>query len=183
MFAELRAPTLGRQRRSNLFVERHQSDRILLMHHQVRQCRRQTDGVLELRQLLPVGVGHALRQVHQQIAGDVRLGLILLDVVPVGLGVDEPVDVLRIVPLRVAAMLRKLDAEAVKRRRMQPGQKPLDDEPRTQIQPRYRADNFGLEVGFGTAVHQIHRFAKTDSSLRKVSPRRNLKRSYSARSA
>src|SRR5690606_4991795 len=84
--------------------------------------------------------------IHQQVAGDVRLGLVLLDVVPVGFGVDEPVDVLGIIPLRVAAMLAELDAEAVKRAGVQAAQESLDDESRPQVEPADGADDFGSEV-------------------------------------
>ena len=63
-----------------------------------------------------------------QIAGDVGLGLELFDVVLVGLGVDQPVDVLGIVARRVAAMLGELDREAVERAGVQPLQKALHDE-------------------------------------------------------
>jgi hypothetical protein len=116
------------------------------VNHQVRQRGCQADGVVELRQLLPVGVGHAFREVHQQIAGDVRLGLILLDVKAVGLGVDEPVDVFGIVPLRVPPVLAELDAEPVKRAGVHPAEKPLDDEPRPQIEPGDGLDDFGFQV-------------------------------------
>jgi hypothetical protein len=84
-------------RLSRSLVERDQPHRVLLVDHQVAQRRGQADRVVELGQLLAVRVAHRPAQVHHQIAGDVRLGLELLDVVLVRLGVDQPVDVLRIV--------------------------------------------------------------------------------------
>ena len=87
------ASTLGRQALANLLVERDQPDRVLLMDHQVAQRRGQADAVFELRQLLAIRVAHRAAQIHHQVAGDVGLGLELLDVVLVGLGVDQPVDV------------------------------------------------------------------------------------------
>ena len=81
--------------------------------------------VVELGQLLPVREAHRLAEVHHQVAGDVGLGLELLDVVLVGLGEDQPVDVLGVVAVRVAAVLAELDREAVKRAGVQPLQKPF----------------------------------------------------------
>ena len=119
---------LGRQAVADLLVEGHQPDRVLLVDHQVAQRGGQADRVVELGQLLAVGVAHRAAQVHHQVAGDVRLGLELLDVVLVGLGVDQPVDVLGIVAGRVLAMLAELDREAVERAGVQPLQETLDDE-------------------------------------------------------
>ena len=59
--AQLRALAARRQAGLDARVERDQADRVLLVDHQVAQGRRQADGVLELGQLLPVGVGHRAR--------------------------------------------------------------------------------------------------------------------------
>ncbi len=128
--------------------ERHDAHRVVLMDHQVRQRRRQADRVVELRQLLPIRVGHRLAQIHRQIAGDVRLGLELLDVVLVGLGIHEPIDIVRIVAGRVLAMLAELNRKAMKRAGVQPVQKPLHDELSAQIKPRNLPDDFRLQVFF-----------------------------------
>ena len=134
---------------ADFLVERHQSHRVLLVDHQVAQRGGQADRVVELRQFLPIGVAHRAAQVHHQIAGDVRLGLELLDVILVGLGVDQPVDVLRIVAGRVFAMLAELDRKAMKRAGVQPVQKSLHDELRAQVQPLDLVDHFGLQIFFG----------------------------------
>jgi hypothetical protein len=130
----------------DLLVERDQPDRVLLVDHKVRQSRRETDSVIEFRKLLPVGVGHALRQVHEQVPSDIRFGLVLLDVVAVGLGEDEPVDVFEVVALGVSAVFAEFDAEPVERAGVQTAQKALDDEPGPQVEPRDRADHFRLEI-------------------------------------
>ena len=91
--AELRPLAPRRQALADLLVEGDQADRVLLVDHQVAERRGQADAVLELGQLLAVGVAHRPGQVHHEVAGQVRLGLELLDVEPVGLGVDVPVDV------------------------------------------------------------------------------------------
>ena len=126
-----------------------QADRVLLMDHQVAERRRQADGVLELGQLLPVGVGHRRAQVHDQVAGDVGLGLELLEVILVGLGVDVPVEVLEIVAGDVLAVLGELDGEALKRAGVQAGEEALDDELGPQIEPGDLADDFGPQVFLG----------------------------------
>ena len=117
---------------ADLPVEGDQPHRVLLVDHQVAERGRQADRVIELGQLLPIGVAHRTAQVHHQVAGDVGLGLELLDVILVGLGVDQPVDVLRIVAGRVFAVFAELDREAVERAGVQPVQKALHDELRAR---------------------------------------------------
>ena len=46
-------------------------------------------------------------------------------------------------------MLLEVGAEAVKRTGVQTAEEPLDDEPRTKIEPRDCADHFGSEVLLG----------------------------------
>ena len=119
-----------------LRVERDQADRVLLVDHQVAEGGGQADGVLELGQLLAVRcTAIDARQVHDQVAGDVRLGLELLDVVLVGLGVDVPVEVLEVVAGDVLAVLGELDREALERAGVQAGQEALDDELGPQVEP------------------------------------------------
>ena len=137
---------LRRQHVDDLLAKGHQPDRILLMDHQVAERRRDAGRVLELRQLVLVAVGHRPAQVHRQIAGNVRLGFELLDVVLVGFGVDEPVDVLRVVAVRVLAMLAELDREAMKRAGVESLHEPLHDELRAQIEPRDLTDHFRLQI-------------------------------------
>ena len=147
--AQVAAPRLRPQAVANLLVEGHQPHRVLLVDHQVAQRGRQADAVFELRQLLAIGVAHRTAQVHHQVAGDVGLGLEFLDVILVGLGVDQPVDVLGVVAGGVLAMLAELDGEAVEGAGVQAVQKPPDDELRAEIQPLDLADDFGLQVVFG----------------------------------
>ena len=84
--AELRPLALGRQALAHLLVERDQADRVLLVDHHVAERGREADAVLELGQLLAIGVTHRAREIHHQVAREVRLGLELLDVEAVGLG-------------------------------------------------------------------------------------------------
>ena len=105
--AELRPLAPRRQALPDLLVEGDQADGILLVDHQVAEGRRQADAVLELRQLLAVGVAHRAGEVHHQVAGQVGLGLKFLDVEPVGLGEDVPVDVGDVVARRCTCGARR----------------------------------------------------------------------------
>ena len=126
--AELRPFAGWCQALANLLIEGDQADRVLLPDHQVAKGRRQADPVFEFGQLLPVSVSHRGREVHHEVAGQVGLGLELLDVEPVGLGVDVPVDVADVVAGGVLAMLGELDRKALKRAGVQPRDEALDDE-------------------------------------------------------
>ena len=149
MFAELRPLALGREALADLPVERDQADRVLLVDHQVAERRGEADRVLELGQLLAIGVAHRPREVHHQVARQVRLGLEFLRVEAVGLGVDVPVDVRDVVAGRVLAVLGELDREAVERAGVQAGDEALDDELRPQVEPRDLADHLGLQILLG----------------------------------
>ncbi len=142
---------LGGEALADLLVERDQADGVLLVDHQVAQGRGQADAVLELRQLLAVGVAHRPGEVHHEVAGEVGLGLELLDVEPVGLGEDRPVDVGDVVARGVLAVLGELDREPLERAGVQPRDEPLDDELGAQVEPRDLADHLGLEVFLGGA--------------------------------
>ena len=152
-------PKLGslaprRQALANLLVEGDQADRVLLVDHQVAERRGQADRVLELGQFLAIGVAHRSRQVHHQVAGQVGLGLELLDVEAIGLGVDVPVDVRDVVARGVLAVLRELDREALERAGVQTRDEPLDDELGAEVEPGHLADDLGLQVLFGGSGHQ-----------------------------
>ena len=119
------------------------------MDHQVAEGRRQADAVLELGQLLAVGVGHRGAEVHRQVAGEVRLGLELFEVILVGLGVDVPVEVLEVVAGGVPAVLGEFHGKAVEGTGVQAGEEALDDELGAQVEPRHLADDFRTQVFFG----------------------------------
>ena len=85
------------------------------MNHQISQCRGQANAVVEFAQFLPVRVRHALGQIHEQVAGDICFGLVFFDIKTISLGKDQPINVFRIVTLRVTAMLTELDAKALER--------------------------------------------------------------------
>ena len=142
---------LGGEALPDLLVERHQADRVLLVDHQVAEGRGQADAIFELGQLLAVGVSHRPREVHHQVAGQVGLGLELLDVEPIGLGEHRPVDVGDVIARGIFPMLGKLDREPLERAGVQARDEALDDELGAQVEPRNLADHLGLEVLLGGA--------------------------------
>jgi hypothetical protein len=102
----------------------------------------------------PVPV-HRFRQVHDEVARHVRLGLKLLDEVFAGLGVDVPVEGLEVVSGGVAAVLGELDREPLERATVKTGQEPLNDELGPQVEPGDLADHFRAEVFFGVGHKPI----------------------------
>ena len=170
MAAEVRPFAARRQAGLDVRVEGDQADRVLLTDHQVAERRGEADGVIELGQLLAIGVGHRGAEVHHQIAGDVRLGLELFEVVFVGLGVDVPVEVFEVVAGDVLAVFGELDAEALKRAGVQAGQKAFDDEAGAQVEPRHLADDVGSQILLGSG----HAFIITNCGEKAfVCPRRS----------
>ena len=151
---DLRPPRAGRQGGVELLVEYHQAAGILLVNHQPAEGGRQRDRVVEFGELLPVGVGHRRAGIDREVAGDVGLGLKLLHIVLVGLGVDQPVDVLRVVARGVLAVLAELDREALVGTGMEPLQEALDDELGAEIEPGDLPHHLGLQVFLDRAGHQ-----------------------------
>ena len=97
-----------RNRLADRFVEDGAADGVLLPQQQIRQRRGRRDRVVALVQR-PAAVLHAGRDIDQQAAAQVGVFLELLDVQPVLLGPDLPVDVAQVVARRVLAVLQELD--------------------------------------------------------------------------
>jgi len=77
---------------------------------------------------------HALADVQHEIADQVRLVLVLLQVVLVGAAEDLPIQVPQIVTGRILSVFGELDREAVIGTAMQPRHISLDDVPGAQLQ-------------------------------------------------
>ena len=136
-------------------VERYESDRVLLVDHQVCQRRRQALGVLKLAERPVVapgggvaGVFHRAGGVDQDCRPQVGLLDVLLDVVPVGLGQHAPVEVADVVAGGILAVLGELDGKALVGALVPAGDKPLDHPAGDQLQ----AADLGQRVG----VQQVH---------------------------
>jgi len=78
---------------------------------------------------------HGLAEVHAKIAGDVGFGLELFDVVLVGLGEDEPIDVFGVVAVGIAAMFGEFHRKAMEWARVETLQKSFHHKLGAQIQP------------------------------------------------
>ncbi len=147
--AKLRPLAPRRQALADLLIEGDQADRVLLVDHQIAERGRKTDAVLEFGELLTIGVTHRSRQIHHQVAGQVRFRLELLDVEAVGLGVNVPVHVGNIVAGRVLAMFGELDRKPLERAGVQPRDEALNNELGAEVEPRHLADDGRVQVFFG----------------------------------
>ena len=143
---EIRLCRTGGKRHPDLFVVDRQPDRIPLFHHQVRQCGGDVGGVFDFPDLTVRGIIHGLAAVEDEVRLQVRLFLELLDIVPVGLSVCLPVDMLDFVPRHVLAMFRELDAKAVVRTLMQTGDKAFNDKAGTEFHVGELCNNAGLKI-------------------------------------
>ncbi len=92
----------------HVLVVGNQPDCVLLPQQQIRQTGRDRAAVVVLVQR-PVAVVHRVADVHHQLAAEVGLGLVLLDVELVGLGPHLPVEVAQVVARGVIAMLDEFD--------------------------------------------------------------------------
>ena len=89
-------------------------------------------------------VAHRLAGVDEQPRDEVRLLLVLLEVVALGAAVDLPVDVLDVVAGGVLAVLGELDGEPVPRAAVPAGEVALDDLPGLQLQAVDAGQNGGV---------------------------------------
>ena len=119
---------------SYLFVKGYQSNRVLLHQHQIGQSSRQANAIVELGQLLSIGVVHRLAQVHHNVAGDVGFRLVFFDVIPLGLRVRLPIDILGIVTMRIKPMFTEFGGESVVRTRVHPLQESANNHLGTEIE-------------------------------------------------
>ena len=110
----------------NPFVEGHQSNRVALAIHEIRDRRRQHPAVLELGEIARP-VGHRPADVDEKVAIEVGFLFEFLDVVPIGARVHLPIDRRQIVAVDVLPVFGELHAEALERTAMQAGQKSFDD--------------------------------------------------------
>ena len=130
-----------------VLVERNAADGVVLLEHQVGQAGGERAGVFVLVQR-PAAVPHAVRDVDQQRAAQVRVFFELLDVQAVLPRPDLPVDVPQIVAGHVFAMLQELDRLAEVRTAVHPRKESFDDVPGPQFQPRDPLDRFRMQKSF-----------------------------------
>ena len=129
-----RVHVLGRRRHEldHVVVEGGEADAITLVVHQVGQAGGDDARVVELGDAA-AAVVHRLRHVQQHREVHVRLGLVLLDVEPVGARPHAPVHPADIVAGHVAAVLGKVHRGAEVRRLVQAVDEAVDDRASTRV--------------------------------------------------
>ena len=123
----------GRQIFPDSLVEGQQPDGVALEVEKISERGSERVGVLRLGPA-ERAVGHRAAVIDEQTATQISLVLKLFNEVPVGAGVEAPVQVTWVVAGRVLAILGELHREAVIRTAMHPVPESLDDHPRAQLQ-------------------------------------------------
>ena len=134
----------GRNDLANLLVKGDQADRVLLAQEQVTQAGGDGAGIVVLVEGAATVV-HGFTHVHDHGAAQIRLFLILLDVIAIRLRPHLPVEVAQVVPRHVLAMLDELDAVPEERALVHAGDEPFHDMPGTQIEPGDAGDGLGMQ--------------------------------------
>ena len=109
-------------------------------------------GVLELGDRAAVPVAHRRGRIEQQVAAEVGLFLVLLDVELVAFAEDFPVEVAGIDAGGVLAVLGELDGVATVGRAVLAGEEAFDDEPGGKAEVLELGQRGGVDVfggGFG----------------------------------
>ena len=148
-------------------VEADQPHCVLLIDQQIAQSRGDIASVFELGNRLVVdlrgqraGIGHRPGCVQQDSGPEVRLFLVLLDIVAVALAEHAPVEAANVVTRNILAMLGKFDAGPLVRALVAARDEPLDNTASQQFQTRDAADRFGpqraiLPAGGRTAAGML----------------------------
>src|SRR5581483_9534886 len=104
----------GTNQSADFAVEGDQSHTVLLLQNQVRQGRSDALGVVELGQGSRLTlIAHAFAGIKHEVADQVGLFLVLLEIELVGLTEDFPVDITQVVARRILAVFGKLDRKAM----------------------------------------------------------------------
>ena len=122
-----------RDAKAEFAVEEGEADGVALPDDEVGQRSGEVGGVGQLRHLARA-VAHRRADVHEEVEAGVGLVLELLDVVAIRPGEELPIDVGGVVARHVGPVLHELHADALVRALVQPGDEPLHDAPRQQLQ-------------------------------------------------
>ena len=93
-----------------------------------------------------VAITHRLAAIEQDRALEVGLFLVFLDVKPVGLRPDFPVDMANVVARSIFAVRRELDRKTVIGAAMLAGDEPFDDQAGPDIEPLDAIEGLRIEV-------------------------------------
>jgi hypothetical protein len=101
-------------------------------------------GVLKLAGVLAL-IAHTAGRIDEQMCLEVRLFLVLFDIIAIRFAVGAPIDVANFVAGIILAMLGELDGEALVRTLMHAGEKALDEVARHQGQMAVLGQRRGIE--------------------------------------
>ena len=118
-------PRARRDVAAHLRIEGDQAHAVLLPEHQVGQAGREPRGVLPFGEAAAAPVIHRAAQIEQQGRAEIRLLLVLADVIAIRAPEDAPVDVANLVARHIRPVLLELDGKALVRRAVQAGRKGL----------------------------------------------------------
>ena len=148
---------LGGKKIPHLGVERHEPGGILLVRGQVAQGRGEIRAVFELGEpaLVLRHVAHAAARVEQADDIHVRFHLEPLHEIPLGAGEHLPVDRAQLIAAGVLAVIDELHAVAVVWGAVAGGIHSLHEQPRLELDPGDRSQEFGVEEsGRGRSGHR-----------------------------
>ena len=154
--AQVRDAGARRDVAADFGVEGDEAHAVALLEHEVGERGGEPDGVVGLRRAARTRVAHGAAEVEQERGAEVGFLLVFADVVTVGLAEDLPVEPADFVALHILPVLGELDAEALVRRLVQPGEKALDHPLRDDLQVRYLLQ-LGRREEVGDVGHAIAR--------------------------
>ena len=147
----------GRDVGEGVIAEDHQAHGVPLSQHQIGQRRGEATGVAKLRHRAPLLKPHRATGVQQQIALQVGLFLVPLDVEAVRFTQGLPVQVAQGIALHVRAVLGEFNGKAVVGTAVQAGDESLDDESCYQVEASEARDDLRLEKSIGGIVRRHRR--------------------------
>ena len=166
---QVRGAAAGGQRLHDAVGHAGDAHRVALLGGEVAQPRTDPPGVVDLRQPALGGEVHRPRRVEHEAQPEVRVGLVLLDVEPVGPAEGPPVEPPQVVAGHVLAVLGELHARAAVRARV-PARHVADHRlAGEQGHARQPGEHGGLEEAAGLAVG-VHGCARADNLGDKTLP-------------
>ena len=129
---------------ARLVVEDRHCGGVALEEDEIREARGHHFCIVELAHRTGA-VAHGLAAIEQQVRHEVRLLLVLLDVVAVAAPEHLPIEMPRVVAGDVFAVLRKLDRKSAERRLVRTGHVALDNRARLEAEILGLLDRLGIE--------------------------------------
>ena len=141
----MRCRAAGRYVVVHFAVKKNQTDGVVLVQHQVRQCRSGVQAVVQFAPVLSRLERHRFRRIHEDRAAAVGLLLEQFDVVLVRFCEKLPVDRADLVADRVWPVVGVLRTGAVVGTRVKAGEVPFNGFARDQLHARNESEGFGVD--------------------------------------